>query len=320
VLWDQLLLQGLAQDPPRQVLIAGGSDAHGDFNYSTYLSLPSYATDNAIGKVQTVVRVPGGYGAGNLPPIADIMAALRAGRSVVTDGPFVEIGLDLDGDGDWYEAGDLAIGDDGAANPLQTLPLALRWASLPEFGQIVALELLAGNADGTVVLTSFDPSSTGQGLEGETTFDLGGLGLSGAYYLRAECLTADGDAGHRAYTNPIWIDFDETVSVTEQEDADHRSGGGIDAIRLMQNVPNPFNPATVIPFSLPGPGSARLTIFDSHGRQVRALLDGARLDGGQHRLTWDGRDQRGQLVPAGVYFYELRAAGQCVAQSLLLLP
>jgi hypothetical protein len=56
-------------------------------------------------------------------------------------------------------------------------------------------------------LTSFDPDSAGQGYGGTATIDLSGFGLRGLYFLRAELLTSDGDAGHRAYTNPMWIDF-----------------------------------------------------------------------------------------------------------------
>ena len=44
-----------------------------------------------MGKVQTVVHVPGDWTPGDLPPMAEILSAYRAGRSVVTDGPFLEI-------------------------------------------------------------------------------------------------------------------------------------------------------------------------------------------------------------------------------------
>ncbi len=57
LLWDAGLIDGLPA--LRKSFLVGGSDAHGDFNYSTYLSLDSYATDNALGKVQTVAFVPG---------------------------------------------------------------------------------------------------------------------------------------------------------------------------------------------------------------------------------------------------------------------
>ena len=209
-LWDDLLVADMASGNPRKVFFSGGSDAHGDFNYAAYSNiLSSYATDNAMGKVQTVVYVPGGFGPGSLPRMGEILTAHRAGRSVVTDGPFLEIGLDRDDDGDWYEAGDLVIGDDGLADPTDYLPLKIRWASLNEFGPITSVQLIAGDGVGTSTLTSFDPNGSGQGYGGAAMVDLGTFGLAGTYYLRAELLTSDGDAGHRAYTNPIWITFAE---------------------------------------------------------------------------------------------------------------
>jgi hypothetical protein len=207
-LWGNLLVEDIASGAPRKVFFSGGSDAHGDFNYAAYSNiLSSYATDNAMGKVQTVVHVPGSHGPGNLPPMGEIKAAFRAGKSVVTDGPFLEIGLDRDGDGDWYETGDLMMGDDGIADPTEYLPLKIRWASLSEFGPITSIQLIAGDETSTSTLTSFDPNGSGQGYGGTSTVDLSGFGLRGLHFLRAELLTSDGDAGHRAYTNPIWIDF-----------------------------------------------------------------------------------------------------------------
>jgi hypothetical protein len=209
-LWNQLLVADMASGQPRKVFFSGGSDAHGDFNYAAYSNiLSSYATDNAMGKVQTVVYVPGGYGAGDLPPIDEIMTAFRAGCSVVTDGPFLEIGLDRDDDGDWYETGDLMIADEGTADPTDYLPLKIRWASLPEFGPITSIQLIAGDEIGTTTLTTFDPNSSGQGYGGTATVDLGTFAFDGTHYFRGELLTDDSAAGHRAYTNSIWITFAE---------------------------------------------------------------------------------------------------------------
>jgi hypothetical protein len=152
---------------------------------------------------------------------------------VVTDGPFLEIGLDRDDDGSWYEQDDLMIGDDGLADPTDVLPLKLRWASLPEFGPITSIQLKAGDGVGTTTLTSFDPNGSGQGYGGAATVDLGTFALSGTRYLRAELLTDDGQAGHRAYTNPIWITFAERpaaitdLTATLAEDVIHLSWSAV---------------------------------------------------------------------------------------------
>ena len=204
-LWDQLLCADLATGASRKVFLSGGSDAHGDFNYASYMSVDNYATDNAMGRVQTVAYVPGEYGNGNLPPMNVILNALRAGHTVVTDGPFLEIGLDLDGDGDWYESGDLKIGDHGTVNAGSELPLHIRWASLEEFGPVDSVWLIVGDQSGTFAAHALSPNSSGSGYGGSTVIDVSSPGLAGAYYFRAELLTDDGDIGHRAYTNPIWM-------------------------------------------------------------------------------------------------------------------
>jgi len=307
-LWDQLLAEDLAADHERKIFLAGGSDAHGDLNYAAYLSLDNYATDNAIGKVQTVVRVPGDYGPGNLPPMEEILAAYRAGRSVVTDGPFLEIGLDTDGSGDGFGEDDLGIGEESSISAAFPPELYFRWKSLPEFGQAVSLRLILASASGSETLAELDPTQSGQGFEGESSMDIGGLGLEGWHALRAELLTEDGHAGHRAYTNPIWICFDAASDLAEAVAAP-----GLD------NWPNPFNPSTRIGFSLKRRSSVSLEIFDSSGRRVRVLHSDSILDAGSQEIAWDGRDDFGDALPSGIYLAELRLGRERFSRKLVLL-
>ncbi len=75
---------------------------------------------------------------------------------------------------------------------------------------------------------------------------------------------------------------------------------------LAQNYPNPFNPSTVIKFALPQAGRVQLHIYNSAGQLVRTLANNE-LAQGWHELTWDGRDQNGQVVATGVYLYRIAA-------------
>ena len=77
---------------------------------------------------------------------------------------------------------------------------------------------------------------------------------------------------------------------------------------VAQNYPNPFNPTTTIQFSLPVPAAVSVDIFDIGGRRVRSLLNEAR-GAGNHAVRWDARDDRGQQVSTGVYFYRIEVAG-----------
>ncbi len=74
---------------------------------------------------------------------------------------------------------------------------------------------------------------------------------------------------------------------------------------LEQNVPNPFNPMTTIYFELPEAANVRLQVFDISGRLVRNLLNGASLSAGRQDVVWNGKNESGQQVAAGVYFYHM---------------
>jgi hypothetical protein len=87
---------------------------------------------------------------------------------------------------------------------------------------------------------------------------------------------------------------------------------------LVQNHPNPFNPQTTIAFSLSTRGRVSLAIYDVNGRIVRTLANETRA-AGAYELTWDGRDDDGQAVASGVYFYRLVAPEFTQTKKMVLL-
>ncbi len=97
---------------------------------------------------------------------------------------------------------------------------------------------------------------------------------------------------------------------------EHASATG--GLHLLANHPNPFNPSTEIRFVLPEPARVELAIFGVSGRWLRTLAAGE-LGAGEHAATWDGRDDAGAALPAGVYLCRLEAAGMASARKLLLL-
>ena len=91
------------------------------------------------------------------------------------------------------------------------------------------------------------------------------------------------------------------------------------AFALGANYPNPFNPATTIPLTVPaGAGDVDLTIYNVLGQPVRRVWVGS-LAAGAHRLTWDGRDAQGQSVAAGVYMYRLQMGEQTRIRKMVKL-
>jgi hypothetical protein len=83
-------------------------------------------------------------------------------------------------------------------------------------------------------------------------------------------------------------------------------------------APNPFNPSTVLRFSLAQAGPVNLTIYDVRGQRVATLQNGP-LPAGEHTIRWEGRDESGATVASGVYFVALQNAGNVQRLKLLLL-
>ncbi len=90
--------------------------------------------------------------------------------------------------------------------------------------------------------------------------------------------------------------------------------------RLGDSYPNPFNPAVVLPLDLATDAAeVSLTVYDVLGRRVRQVWQGP-LGAGNHRLVWDGRDEQGKDVAAGVYIYQVEIDGQVEAKKTTKLP
>jgi hypothetical protein len=81
---------------------------------------------------------------------------------------------------------------------------------------------------------------------------------------------------------------------------------------------NPFRISTVISYSLAAKSRVGLRVFDRSGREVRNLLNSEQA-AGSYRLGWDGKDNAGGLVPAGVYFCRMDVEASGFAQSRKLL-
>jgi hypothetical protein len=75
-------------------------------------------------------------------------------------------------------------------------------------------------------------------------------------------------------------------------------------LELRQNMPNPVRAATSIRFVLPHPDAVDLRVYDVTGRAVR-MLSAGQWPAGSHAVEWDGRNDAGVAVPAGVYYYRL---------------
>ncbi len=91
-----------------------------------------------------------------------------------------------------------------------------------------------------------------------------------------------------------------------------------DAFSLQPNYPNPFNPVTNIRFGLPEPRNIRLTVVNILGQEVLELSKGWQ-DLGFHTVQWNGLNQYGKNVSAGMYFAVLTDGKSLRVQKMLLL-
>ena len=92
---------------------------------------------------------------------------------------------------------------------------------------------------------------------------------------------------------------------------------------LLPNYPNPFNPETWIPYDLSKAADVQITIYDTEGRLVRRLDLGHQPAGYYTNRAkaayWDGKNESGEQVASGVYFYRLYAGDYSATRKMLIL-
>ena len=87
---------------------------------------------------------------------------------------------------------------------------------------------------------------------------------------------------------------------------------------LHQNFPNPFNPNTVIRFTLNKKEFVSIDIYDMSGTHMISLFNGKKSIG-THQLNWNGRDKNGALITTGQYFYQLRTSSSSTVMKMLFI-
>ncbi len=129
------------------------------------------------------------------------------------------------------------------------------------------------------------------------------------YWYWLESISYD---SHAEQYGPIKLTIPEDGGSNESPTVPEKYG-------LFQNYPNPFNPNTLIYFKLKEDSKVQVSIYNVRGELVnelyRGLVDGETLN----RLSWDGRDESGEEVSSGIYFYKLKYNGGEYSKKMLLL-
>ncbi|MCI0696641.1 lamin tail domain-containing protein [candidate division KSB1 bacterium] len=145
--------------------------------------------------------------------------------------------------------------------------------------------------------------------------------VTGIQYARAnsdaaESFETDGTTVLRASDHDGLVLFVKNSPPTEVASSNQLS---VTSYGLAQNYPNPFstegishalgNPSTMINFALLAAGKVTVKIFAETGQLVQTLVDGE-MSAGRHQLRWNGRNQSGSVVAAGVYLYRITVQGR----------
>ena len=164
---------------------------------------------------------------------------------------------------------------------------------------------------GPAELGALVPPFQGQRVHGIVTFSDGTPVPS----VQVELVNVDNTSQIYGSTTNSGGYYSITIPQTGIREKDGRQPEGFS---LGQNYPNPFNPSTVICYETPSSGPVRLEVFDILGRKIRTVLDGYESEG-MGQAVWDGTDDNGNTVPAGVYLYTLAAGSNLQTRKMVLL-
>jgi len=84
-------------------------------------------------------------------------------------------------------------------------------------------------------------------------------------------------------------------------------------------VPNPFNPRTLISFDLATTSEVDLRVYDIAGHMIRSLINAEVRQPGRHDVPWNGQDNAGRTLAAGLYFYRLQAGDFVETRRMTLI-
>ncbi len=149
-------------------------------------------------------------------------------------------------------------------------------------------------------------SSTGD-WKGFRTFSCPVKPVSGRHdvYLKFKGATNEKPA---AAPMVLFTAADRPAAVQSQKE-----GAAPQSYRLEQNIPNPFNPSTLIRFQIPRPGMVSLKVYNVIGEEI-AELAGKEFSAGTHAVTFDASH-----LAAGLYFYSLQAADYVQTRKMAIV-
>ena len=202
--------------------------------------------------------------------------------TVVPNGDATGSGLIVQGNGGTI----VGVSFTGAA-----VPVTPDWSLLTT---LTATEVDANGADtgSSVVLNAHN-----EGTTSGTTFVVSGAGgapLSAEWY------------------DTVWTVGSESISLDNDMINPY-------SYSLKNNYPNPFNPTTTIEYSVAEISDVNISIYDASGRFVKNLVSSQHVPGDDYQVNWNGTNENGTTVAAGMYFYKINAGSFVETKKMLLI-
>ncbi len=174
--------------------------------------------------------------------------------------------------------------------------------------------------DGSDAIPNFTVSVIAEEPDGSFTIVQPALDANNACDYRVPQLFADLSYVGVLVTNSRRADGVQSYTLQVQDDAGgsgviEEIASGPSRLTLEPVSPNPFGGAAAIRFSLPTPRPGSVRVYDVSGRLVRVLRDGT-LPAGKQEVVWDGRDDSGRPVPAGIYWCRVDTPNESAARKV----
>ena len=197
-------------------------------------------------------------------------------------------------------------------------------------GRLLRANLNGSNVEELIVPESLIAFDLAVDPAGESLYYVG-LGTSGASHIFRRSLNGNSEGEiavyYESFGGPIQIVLGispTSIAAAPAENPQTSAQSEIpDATRLLANYPNPFNPETWIPYQLAEPSDVKITIYDARGVVVRQLALGHQLAGTytsrSRAAYWDGRNNQGERVASGIYFYQFQAGNISSLRKMLIL-
>jgi hypothetical protein len=247
---------------------------------------------------------------------AELEVSLRPAASVVAPGDPFEVEVVVTAGGDGFNGFDLEIGFDPSRLALldqetanQPGHLMLEACSQNPF-HLFTVATDSTNLDVTLVLMCAGASVSEPGVVYNLLF--ASKHRTGPAELRFLPGTRFLDAGVRV--EPL-LTVDGSVEINSVPPVVDIPSPANNNLRA---TPNPFNPRTVLSFTVPQAGPVKLTVYGINGRRLTTLVDQP-LTAGEHQVAWNGTDARGLLLPSSSYRICLESRGIRTVQAVTLL-